>query len=269
MNALAVRSTITSTIDTVTSLRGREFGAYLAETQYELTRMVRNPGIAIPVLLLPCALYALFALLIAGDAINKDPNLGVFLFAAFSIMSVTMPAMFGIGVSLALERDMGLLRLKRAQPAPPAAWVVAKIVAGLVLAVLAYAPILALALASGKLALAPGQVFALSLALMVGTIPFTAMGLMIGALCSGSAAPGFANLIYLPGCYLSGMFFPLPKSMYWQAPIWPQFHVEQFAMHMAGVGKMQFEPLGMALASMLGYTVLFAGVTIWRLARKG
>jgi len=263
MNALALNSI------EATSAPRSALGVYLTETRYELTRMMRNPGIAIPVLLLPCALYALFALLIAGEAINKDANLGVFLFAAFSIMSVTMPAMFGIGVTLALERDMGLLRLKRAQPAPPAAWVVAKIVAGLVLAVLAYAPIVTLAVVTGKLALAPVQVVALSAALMVGTIPFTAMGLMIGALCSGSAAPGFANLIYLPGCYLSGMFFPLPKSMYWQAPIWPQFHVEQFAMHMAGVTKMQFEPLTVALATMLGYTVLFAGITIWRLSKKG
>ena len=60
--------------------------------------------------------------------------LGIFLFSAFSLMAVTMPALFGIGVTLALERDMGLLRLKRAQPAPPAAWVVAKIIGGLVLA---------------------------------------------------------------------------------------------------------------------------------------
>ena len=263
MNALALNS-----LETTAAPRSA-LGIYIKETQYELMRMVRNPGIAIPVLLLPCALYALFALVIAGEAINKDANLGVFLFAAFSIMSVTMPAMFGIGVTLALERDMGLLRLKRAQPAPPAAWVVAKIIAGLVLAVLAYAPIVTMAVASGKLALEPGQIVAMSAALMVGTIPFTAMGLMIGALCSGSAAPGFANLIYLPGCYLSGMFFPLPKSMYWQAPIWPQFHVEQFAMHMAGVTKMQFEPLTVAVATIVGYTVLFAAVTIWRLSKKG
>jgi ABC-2 type transport system permease protein len=263
MNALALNSADASALP-----RGA-LGIYLTETRYELTRMLRNPGIAIPVLLLPCALYALFALLIAGEAINKDANLGVFLFAAFSIMSVTMPAMFGIGVTLALERDMGLLKLKRAQPAPPAAWVVAKIVAGQVLAVLAYTPIVVLAVLTGKLALAPAQVVALSIALMVGTIPFTAMGLMIGALCSGSAAPGFANLIYLPGCYLSGMFFPLPKSMYWQAPIWPQFHVEQFAMHMAGITKMQFEPVTVAVATMLGYTVLFAGITVWRLSKKG
>src|SRR4051812_5447088 len=129
MNALALK-----TIVHPAPARGRALVAYLTETQYELTRTLRNPGIAIPVLLLPVALYALFALLIAGEAIDKDPGLGIFLFSAFSIMAVTMQALFGIGVTLALERDMGLLRLKRAQPAPPAAWVVAKIASGFVLA---------------------------------------------------------------------------------------------------------------------------------------
>jgi ABC-2 type transport system permease protein len=95
------------------------------------------------------------------------------------------------------------------------------------------------------------------------------MGLMVGSLVAGSAAPGYANLIYLPGCYLSGMFFPLPKSMYWQTPIWPQFHVEQLAMHAAGVAKFQFVPVQMALAGVVGYTVLFSAVAIWRLARRG
>jgi ABC-2 type transport system permease protein len=270
MNALAIKSPTHSTADTLTSPRGREFGAYLTEARYELLRMMRNPGVAVPVLLLPCALYALFALVIAGDWIKKDPSAGVFLFTAFSLMAVTMPAMFGIGVTLALERDMGLLRLKRAQPAPPAAWVVAKIAAGLVLALLAYTPIVVMALATGKLALGAGQVVALSAALMIGTIPFTALGLMIGSLATGSSAPAYANLVYLPGCYLSGMFFPLPASMYWQAPIWPQFHVLQFGMHLSGVStKIPLEPLSIAIATMLGYTVLFAGVTAWRLSQKG
>ena len=65
---------------------------------------------------------------------------------------------------------------------------------------------------------------------------------MIGALVKGSAAPGYANLIYLPGCYLSGMFFPLTESMYWQAPLWPQFHVNQLAMQAAGITKFQLRP---------------------------
>ena len=206
MNTLALNS-----MEVAAAKPGSATRAYFMETRYELYRMIRNPGVAIPVLVLPFALYALFALLIAGEAINKDASLGIYLFAAFSIMAVTMPALFGIGVTLAIERDMGLLRLKRAQPAPPAAWVVSKIISGLVLGVLAYAPILITALATGKLTLGASQVAALSGALLIGTIPFCAMGLMIGSLVSGSAAPGYANLIYLPGCYLSGMFFPLPK----------------------------------------------------------
>jgi ABC-2 type transport system permease protein len=264
MNTLALNS-----LGTVAAARGSAMGAYVTETRYELTRMIRNPGVAIPVLVLPFALYGLFALVIAGEAIDKDPNLGIFLFSAFSIMAVTMQALFGSGVTLALERDMGLLRLKRAQPAPPAAWVVAKIASGFVLGILAYAPIVIVALATGKLALSIGQVAAFSGALLVGVIPFCAMGLMVGSLSSGSAAPGYANLIYLPGCYLSGMFFPLPESMHWQVPIWPQFHVGQLAMHLAGITKNQYEPLPMAIASLLGFTVLFAGITIWRLSKKG
>jgi ABC-2 type transport system permease protein len=264
MNSVAMNSVSA----TATASRRSVFGAYFTETRLEFLRMVRNPGVAIPVLILPMALYALFAQVILVEWIGKDPHVGIFMFAAFSLMSVTMPALFGIGVSLALERDMGLLRLKRAQPAPPAAWVVAKIASGFALGVIAYAPILVLALASGQLALTTGQVAALSGALLVGTIPFTALGLMVGSMFSGSAAPGWANILYLPGCYLSGMFFPLPESMHWQAPIWPQFHVLQVMMHSAGIEKFQFFPLQLAIAAMVGFTVLFSAVTIWRLTRS-
>jgi ABC-2 type transport system permease protein len=114
-----------------------------------------------------------------------------------------------------------------------------------------------------------GAVTAMSIVMIASAIPFCAMGLMVGTLVSGSAAPGYANLIYLPGCYLSGMFFPLPQSMHWQAPIWPQFHVEQLAMHAAGVAKFQFISVPMALGAVIGYTALFSAVAMWRLARKG
>jgi ABC-2 type transport system permease protein len=247
----------------------RLLGAYLQEIRCEALRLVRNPAIAFPITLMPVALYSLFAVLIAGEAIDKDPTLGVFMFVAFSIMATSMSALFGIGTTLATERESGLLRLKRAQPAPAASWLVAKIVCGIGFGIFAYLPILGVALGTGKLTLDTGPIVAMSAVLIASAIPFCAMGLMVGSLVSGSAAPGYANLIYLPGCYLSGMFFPLPKSMYWQTPIWPQFHVNQMAMHAAGVEKFQFEPAQIALACSIGFTVLFAAVAVWRLARKG
>jgi ABC-2 type transport system permease protein len=265
MNAQALKNFTVAT----SPAAPRVFGAYLEEIRCEALRLVRNPGIAFPVLIMPVALYALFAVLIAGEAIDKDATLGVFLFSAFSVMATSMPALFGIGTSLAMEREMGMLRLKRAQPAPAGSWLVAKIACGLAFGVIAYLPILGVALWTGKLSLDGGRVVAMSFTLVACAIPFCAMGLMIGTLFKGSSAPGYANLVYLPGCYLSGLFFPLPKSMYWQTPVWPQFHVNQLAMHAAGVEKFQFEPVFVAGAGVLGFTVLFSAVAIWRLANKG
>ncbi|HWN46039.1 MAG TPA: hypothetical protein VNM71_01685, partial [Steroidobacteraceae bacterium] len=85
--------TLTSPDSTLAAPTSRRiFAAYLTETRYEFMRQVRNPGVAIPVLLLPVALYALFAVAIFGGEITKDANLGIFFFAAFGIMAVTMPA---------------------------------------------------------------------------------------------------------------------------------------------------------------------------------
>ncbi|MEO8062187.1 MAG: ABC transporter permease [Pseudomonadota bacterium] len=247
----------------------RAAGAYLAEVRYEFTRVLRNPALALPIMLVPAALYMLIAVAVAGEAIDKDPGLGVFLFGGFGVLAVTMPALFTISASLAMEREMGLMKLKRAQPAPPGSWLVAKLVTGVTFSTLAYLPMLAVGLGFGKLTLDLPHVAAMSAVLITGSIPFCALGLMIGTLISGSAAPGYANLVYLPGCYLSGLFFPLPKSMFWQTPIWPQFHVNQLAMHAAGVTKFQFIPVQMAAAALVGFTVLFSAVAIWRLARKG
>lgn len=54
-----------------------------------------------------------------------------------------------------------------------------------------------------------------------------------------------------------------------QVPIWPQFHVNQLAMHAAGVEKFQFESAPVAAAYLAGFTLLFSAVAIWRLAREG
>jgi ABC-2 type transport system permease protein len=248
--------------------KGRLIGAYLEDTRCEALRLLRNPGLVIPVLVMPMALYALFAFLITGKAMDTDPKLAVFLFVAFSVMSISMPALFGLSSSLAMEREMGLMRLKRAQPAPAGSWLVAKIVCGVAFGALAYLPMIALATGTGKLPLDTGAIVNLSLTLIACSVPFCAMGLMMGSLVKGSSAPGYANLVYLPGCYLSGMFFPLPESMYWQAPVWPQFHVVQLVMHAAGVGS-KHVTVQFALAGVIGFTLMFSAVAIWRLARKG
>jgi ABC-2 type transport system permease protein len=267
MNSIALKSIVRNPVEE-SSFR-RIVGAYLTETRYEFTRTRRNVPLILPMILVPMALYAFFVVAISGVAIANKPSLGIYLFGAFSVMSVSMPALFGIGTSLAVEREMGLMLLKRAQPAPTGSWLVAKIVVGIVFSAVAYLPMLALALGTGRLTLEPGQIVAMSAAMIAGSIPFCALGLMVGTLFKGSAAAGYANLIFLPGCYLSGLFFPLPDSMKWQAPLWPQFHIQQLAMRGADATEFQFVPVQLVIGCMVAFTVTFSAVAIWRLARKG
>jgi len=242
---------------------------YAVELRLELLRLLRQPAFALPMFLLPVALYMLFAFAVAGEMTAKDPDAARFMFAGFSLMAVSMSAVFATCPSLAMEREQGLLTLKRAQPAPPGAWLVAKIVAGVVCGTLAYLPILAVTAVSGQASLSAGQLAAMSAVLVAGTIPFCALGVMVGSLASGSAAPAYANLVYLPGMYLSGLFFPLPKSLYFQAPFWPQFHLNQLVFAAGGIDKFRWIAPELAIAALLGFTVLCSGVALWRLSRKG
>ena len=66
--------------------------------------------------------YLFFGVLLAAPAIAKNPGVGDYLFSGFSAFAIMGPALFGVGCSLALERDAGFLRLKRALPAPGGAY---------------------------------------------------------------------------------------------------------------------------------------------------
>jgi ABC-2 type transport system permease protein len=247
----------------------RLLAAYWAEARCEFLRMLRNLAFGGPIVLVPLGAYLLVAVAISAEAVARDPAVADYLFVGFSVLAVTMPALFSVGCMLALERDGGLFRLKRAQPAPTGSWLIAKIFVALTFALMAYVPIVIAGVCFGKIRVSGLDLAAMSLVLIAGSIPFAAIGLLIGSLVSGSAAPGFANLFYLPCIYLSGIFIPLPQSMHAQTIFWPAFHLDQLAMAAGNVEKFEFVPPQLAGAVLLGITVLCGSVAIWRLARRG
>ena len=95
---------------------GRLLRAYLLAAKYETLAALRNPGMAIPFLALPPAIYLLFGVVIIGSAEGTGdgefgPEIVNYLFAGFCTMGAMMPGIFG-GSMIALERENGLLKLK-------------------------------------------------------------------------------------------------------------------------------------------------------------
>jgi ABC-2 type transport system permease protein len=245
--------------------------AYAVEAGYELLHLLRAPALAIPFLLLPGPLYLFFGVVLTGVSSQgqANPALADFVLVGWCVFAAMGPALFGVGCPLAVERESRLLELKRALPAPPGSHLAAKFVMAMAFAALAVGSVIVAALSLGKITLGIGALLSMASVMVVGAVPFAAIGLCVGAYASGSAAPAFANLVFLPMLYLSGMFFPLPAAMRPWVVIWPAFHLNQLAVAVAGIDGFRFlDPL-MAGAVLVGVTVLFGGVAIRRLARVG
>lgn len=192
----------------------------------------------------------------------------VYLMASYSVFGVMAPALFGFGVGLALDRERGLLALKRAMPVPPLALLLARTALAMAFALAIGVLLQALAAVLGGVMLTPAQRIGLLLVDVLGTLPFCAIGLALGAYAGGSGAPALVNLIYLPMAFLSGLWIPLQLLPAWLttlAPLWPSYHLGQLALRVVGQGD-GHGSAGHVIA-LLAVTVVFYALAQRRLRR--
>jgi ABC-2 type transport system permease protein len=253
--------------ESIAMSNGRLLRAYLTEARFESLRMFRVLGFSIPFLVLPVALYLLFGVVLFGDAVRNDPAAGKFLFTAFAVFGVMGPGMFGFGATIATEREQGLLTLKRALPAPPGSYLLAKLLMTMLFALLVMATMIPAALLLGHLPLTFAQCVSVTGINVAGALPFCAIGLFIGTRASGKAAVAFVNLIYVPMMHISGLFYPLPKFLRTISPLWPTYHLQQLAFSALGAPSYGRAPVHVAV--LVGVTLVLTLLSIRRLARVG
>ena len=97
-----------------------------------------------------------------------------------------------------------------------------------------------------------------------GVLPFCALGLLLGSLVKGQAAPALINMLYLPMAFLSGLWFPLqalPKPIQAIAPALPSYHLNALALDAVDIVSVRVLPHVLALAA-------FTGVALWLAARR-
>jgi len=246
----------------------RVFAAYLGDIRFELLKMARTPAFAVPTIIFPAMFYLLFGVLVGGGA--KDPQFMLQGLARWGVFGVMAPGLFGFGVSLAFEREQGLLVLKQAMPMPSGSYLVGRMVNAMVFVLISALLLLSIAVFVGHTPLGFGAALRLLLVDVLGVLPFCAIGLFVGALISGQAAPAIINLIYLPMAFLSGLLVPLqflPKTLQSLGPLWPPYHLTQLSS--AAVGVPWTGSLASHLAALVGVTVLFFVLAMRRLGSQG
>lgn len=239
--------------------------SFLLEARYEFVRMLRTPSFTLPTLLFPPMFYLLF-----GVFMNMGKNFQAshYLMATYCVFGVISPGLFGFGVTVAMEREQGLLTLKRALPMPAHNYLAAKLAMALVFAATIFTILALLGAIAGGVRLDAAQWAQLGLVAVLGVVPFCALGFLVGTLTSGQGAPAVANLIYLPMAFLSGLWIPLfllPSLVQTLAPVWPAWHLGQLAL--GAIGQPSSGSAGTHVAYLVVFTAVAFAIASRRLAR--
>ncbi len=234
---------------------------YLLEARCELFKLIRLPAFALPTIGFPLLFYILFAV-----TFNKGKTVGgigatTSMLATYGAFGVIGAALFGFGVGVAVERAQGWMLLKRASPMPAGAYFFAKIAMSMAFATVIVTVLSIAGATLGGVHLAAGRWLGLGTVLVLGTLPFCAMGLAFGTLCGPNSAPAVLNLVYLPMAFASGLWIPvqlLPGFLQKLAPWMPPYHLGQLALKVVGGDLGQ--PVAFHVAALAAVTAIGLGL---------
>lgn len=234
--------------------RGRLWAAYFREMRLEFVKMLRTPAFSVPTLFFPVMFYVLFGVILGsmrGNGLQAAVT-----FANFGVFGAMGPGLFGFGVSLAMEREYGLLKFKQALPQPTGAYLIARAAMAMLFVGVIALMLSVCAMTLGKVPLTAAQIAKLFFIDTLGALPFCAIGMYLGSLVSGQGAPAIINFVFLPMAFLSGLFIPLqimPAVLQSFAPVFPAFHLSQMALQAID------QP---SIGSFSGHVAVLAGVTL-------
>ncbi|HVT97868.1 MAG TPA: ABC transporter permease [Acidobacteriaceae bacterium] len=224
------------------------------ETQYEFVRMLRTRTFSLSVIGFPVMFYLLF-----GTS-NRHNMFARYLMPSYSCMGVVSACLFGIGMGIALERAQGWLELKQASPMPRFAYLAAKTLSCMAFALVIVATLVTLGVTVGGVTLTVTEALRLAAVVLAGSLPFTAMGLLIALLVPPNAGPGVINLIYLPMSFASGFWMPVNYLPHWLqiiTPALPTYHLAQIALNIFGYA--QSGSMLVHWEALAGFTLLMLG----------
>lgn len=182
--------------------------------RYELLRLVRNKRSFIFSLVFPLALF----LVIGGSNQGVMLDLGGFRvrFILYYMVSMAgygaMIAATSAGARIATERQTGWNRQLRLTPLPVSVYFGTKVLTAYVMSSVSIVLLYAAGLAFGVRIESPARWLAVTALILVGVLPFVALGIAVGHLLTTDAmgpAVGGGSAFF---GFLGGQWFPLPEN---------------------------------------------------------
>lgn len=228
----------------------------LKQSRAEFMRLARTPSFSISSILLPIIFFVFFGLPNTHGT-TAGVKTGAYLLVSFGAYGVMSVSLFAFGVSLAVERGQRMNVLMRATPLLPWVYLLAKVITALIFSLLTLVALFLFGALVGGVSLSAGAWLAITLRLLIGVLPFIALGFAIGYFASPNSAAPITQLIFLPVSFASGLFIPysqLPEVVKNIAPYLPSYRVGDLGW--GALGATSHSAASDALW-LIGYAVVF------------
>jgi ABC-2 type transport system permease protein len=239
------------------------------QTGAEFLKLWRVPAFSFTSLLLPVMFYAFIGIGSSKQVISPGVTFGAYFLASMAVYAVANVMIFSFGISVATERGMKMDVLMRATPMPPWIYLLSKCLTAVAFAALTLVVLFPFAYIAGSVRLDAAVWFTLAYRVLLGSIPFIALGFAIGYLSGPNSAVAVINLIYLPTAFASGLFFPkqlLPQFIQNIAPYLPLHFFGQLGWD--AIGAPTDGTVTTDWIYLIVYGVVFFALALWAYRRE-
>jgi ABC-2 type transport system permease protein len=234
---------------------------------FELRRAARNRRYLLFAIGFPVLFYLLYTGVLGGDSADPTAKIGGIPWRTYFMVSMAtygaIGASLGGAVLIAQERASGWVRQLRVTPLPPGAYVLGK----LAVASLVTIPAVVAVFAAGAIVVGvqlPAATWPeLLIALVLGSLPFAALGLLIGYAFEADAAQGAMTMCFFGLAILGGLWAPItsfPDTLATIGRMLPSFRVADLG-RLVAVGV---TPDPADIAILAAYAVALGALAAWR-----
>ena len=258
-----------STTDVPTAIRrpGRR-SLRVSYGALDLRRQLRDKVGMFFIVALPAFLFFVFGM--GDDQAYGSANVAMYVMvsmAAYGAVSATTT----VAGAAATEQTMGWGRQVALTPLSPLSFVMVKTAVAMLVAVVPIALIYTIGALTGSLGNVADWVVS-GLVVWVGSALFAVYGLAVCLLFKGENAPGIASGLIVVMSFLGNVFTPMDGLILEIGRFTPLYGYAGLARYPISEGHLPLDAghdsLGLLLASVASWTVIFAALAVWGLRRR-
>jgi ABC-2 type transport system permease protein len=248
-------------------------------TRFQLRAFLRNRRARMFTLVIPLILLALLAGVFHGGETTVNGvkiDYRQFFVPSVIVFSLTLTTLAMLVATVVQQRELGILKRRRATPMPAWALIVSQSLTVVLMAIGTVALLLIVAAVAFGVHVPSNGIVALVLGVVGGAAAFCGLGYALSTFAdSADSAQPMIQLITFPLFFISGIWIPLselPDALQVIAKIFPVEHVADL-VHRSFVGAVPTGPVLADFAILLAWAVLGAAVAarrfVWMPPRRG